>query len=52
MNLDLSDEQAAAPLSELDRIIDNELPDLAPDRALKERLQRKRFDHAVDQPRT
>jgi hypothetical protein len=31
MNLDLSDEQAAAPLSELDRIIDNELPVLAPD---------------------
>jgi hypothetical protein len=43
MNLDLSDEQSAAPLSELDRIIDNELPVLAPD----PRAQRAPAEEAI-----
>jgi uncharacterized protein (UPF0335 family) len=49
MNLDLSDEQAAALLSNLDHIIDNDRCLFSPRiRTLKERTQRKRFDHAVD----
>jgi hypothetical protein len=49
MNLDLSDEQAAALLSKLDRIIDNDRCRFSPRiGTLKERRQRKRFDHAVD----
>ena len=49
MDLDLSDEQAAALLSELDRIIDNDRGPFSPRiRTLKERTRRKRFDHAID----